>query len=553
MLPGDVRRQVDTGDHVAVVQTGAGAIAPGVGGVEAVVAALALRGVSGERTGSTLKRTGAIRRTTTKAQFCGIGFRHAIDTVVANLADQGQAAGAPDLIDELGGGQLRLEHREALVAIDVCAQGGIVHSTGADQRRVRHAKSGVQQVRGIELQRHVRPIAHLTAQRGAANVGLEAQAVETDVLGEVDEIAGVTDGVDLRHLLRLRRGTAQPAGGVHRAQVRVAAVVVHVIGAELGVVQFGHEPAQRYAILPTITRFVILQTRDVGVVSPGGDTGDAGVLCYARGQVGTGGDQTIGAALRQGVVAEEGAAVVDDGLLPLQLVEGFGGEVLGKALGEIEHVDRDQALLDLGTRATYRSHVDRVDHVDAVLDEGALAPAHYLLAEARVARQVAEVVVVVDEGIEEFGAGRLGQVFAATVVDVVEQTVLVLQLEVVPVLATDERTAIAVLQFEVVQALEDLREGLALLEVQAVVVDGTARGLATLAHRVVRRNECWIGSAYCPAGAQRQRRIEPAFDLPDIEINGMSLRAHTQGDGCSQHFRLEESAHCSCCCHATLR
>ncbi|MNN50861.1 hypothetical protein D3C81_1654680 [compost metagenome] len=129
----------------------------------------------------------------------------------------------------------------------------------------------------------------------------------------------------------------------------------------------------------------------------------------------------------------------------------------------------------------------------------------------------------------------------------------VLQLEVVPVLAADERTTVAVLQFEVVQALEDLREGLALLEVQAVVVDGTARGLATLAHRVVRRNECWIGSAYCPAGAQRQRRIEPAFDLPDIEINGMSLRAHTQGDGCSQHFRLEESAHCSCCCHATLR
>ncbi|MCY1400485.1 hypothetical protein D3C76_323220 [compost metagenome] len=82
---------------------------------------------------------------------------------------------------------------------------------------------------------------------------------------------------------------------------------------------------------------------------------------------------------------------------------------------------------------------------------------------------------MVDERVEEHRPGRLGRALAAGVVDVVEQTVFVFELEVVPVLAAHKGAAVAVFQLQVMHALEDLREGLTLLEVQAVVVDG-ARG-----------------------------------------------------------------------------
>ncbi|MNH29973.1 hypothetical protein D3C79_902370 [compost metagenome] len=79
---------------------------------------------------------------------------------------------------------------------------------------------------------------------------------------------------------------------------------------------------------------------------------------------------------------------------------------------------------------------------------------------------------MVDEGVEEFGARGFGQVVAAAVIDVVEQPEFVLELKVVPVLAAYEHAAVAVFQLQVMHTLEDLRKRFALLEVQAVVVDG---------------------------------------------------------------------------------
>ncbi|MCY1434747.1 hypothetical protein D9M71_508160 [compost metagenome] len=112
---------------------------------------------------------------------------------------------------------------------------------------------------------------------------------------------------------------------------------------------------------------------------------------------------------------------------------------------------------------------------------------------------------MIDEGIEELGTGRLGQVVAAAVVDVVEQAVFVLQLEVVPVLAADEHTTVAVLQLQVMHTLEDLRESFALLEVQAVVVSRAGRGFAPLAKNIGAGNEVRVRAAHCPAGTYRKR------------------------------------------------
>ncbi|MOA55514.1 hypothetical protein D3C78_1793190 [compost metagenome] len=93
------------------------------------------------------------------------------------------------------------------------------------------------------------------------------------------------------------------------------------------------------------------------------------------------------------------------------------------------------------------------------------------------------------------------------IVDVIELAMLVLGLEVVPILAADEHAGIAVLQLEVVDALEYLREGLAFLEVQAAVVRGTRRCAPTTGGG----NEVRISPTCCPTGTNRQLRIELPF------------------------------------------
>ncbi|MCY1244489.1 hypothetical protein D9M72_575640 [compost metagenome] len=126
---------------------------------------------------------------------------------------------------------------------------------------------------------------------------------------------------------------------------------------------------------------------------------------------------------------------------------------------------------------------------------------------------------------------------------------LVLQLEVVPVLAAHEGAAVAVFQLQVMDALEDLREGLALLEVEAAVVDRGGGRLATFAQHVVRRDERRIGAAHRPAGAHRERGIETSLEFADAEIDGLGRRAGAKGDGRTEQMRPECGAHC-CSCHA---
>ncbi|MCY1531730.1 hypothetical protein D9M68_669660 [compost metagenome] len=139
---------------------------------------------------------------------------------------------------------------------------------------------------------------------------------------------------------------------------------------------------------------------------------------------------------------------------------------------------------------------------------------------------------------------------------------LVLQLEVVPVLAAHEHATVAVFQLQVMDTLEDLREGLALLEVDPAVVGGT-RGRLALAvrratddavaeRRVEVADEIRIRRAQRPAGAHGQRRIELPFDLPDVEVDGMSLCSYAHSNGSGQQLRPEDSAHCSNC-HAALQ
>ncbi|MNP29812.1 hypothetical protein D3C76_1228550 [compost metagenome] len=128
-----------------------------------------------------------------------------------------------------------------------------------------------------------------------------------------------------------------------------------------------------------------------------------------------------------------------------------------------------------------------------------------MLAQAHVADLIADVVVVVDEAVEEHRPRGLGRAVPPCVIDVVERTAFVHQFEVIPVLATDKGAAVAVLQLQVMHALEDLREGFTLLEVQAVVVSRAGGGSAPLAKDIGAGNEVRVRAAHCPAGTYRKR------------------------------------------------
>ncbi|MNJ31561.1 hypothetical protein D3C77_262020 [compost metagenome] len=161
-------------------------------------------------------------------------------------------------------------------------------------------------------------------------------------------------------------------------------MVVHGIEAELGVVQLRHIPAQRQAVLTAVAGIAGLGAGNEGIVA---HPGNAGIVGDARWQVEAGEHHPVGTAFGGHIVAEESATVVDHRAFPFDLVEHLGGQAVAQPLGQIEHVDRNQALLDLGTRAAQGGDVDRVDAVDRVADKGTLTPAHDLLADPHVARQ----------------------------------------------------------------------------------------------------------------------------------------------------------------------
>src|SRR5690606_40964274 len=136
--------------------------------------------------------------------------------------------------------------------------------------------------------------------------------------------------------------------------------------------------------------------------------------------------------------------------------------------------------------------------------KGTFAPAHHLATDTHSARQITQIIVVVQERIEDFRTGGLCSLLAVAVADVLEQAALVLQLEVVPVLAANEGTTVAIAQFEVMHAFENLGEGLTPLEVQTTIVTnlGIASTTIGLPHQIR------IRAIHGPTGPDRHVRIE---------------------------------------------
>src|SRR5690606_26865643 len=115
----------------------------------------------------------------------------------------------------------------ALVALQVSARCCRLVTAPARIARSSHLSDGsTTQVTGIDLDRHVRTVAELTGDGHAADVGTKADAVQTNILGMLKEVAtGALGSIDTGN--GWLRGQSQPPFdvGINRA----TAVVVQRI------------------------------------------------------------------------------------------------------------------------------------------------------------------------------------------------------------------------------------------------------------------------------------------------------------------------------------
>src|SRR5690606_25040656 len=99
--------------------------------------------------------------------------------------------------------------------------------------------------------------------------------------------------------------------------------------------------------------------------------------------------EVIYAAWSGNIGAEEGATVVQDIWLPLQLVECLQVHSVASTLRSEDHLHWHQPFLEFSARTTQGSDIPRVHRVNTSADKGTFTPADHLLANAQVPWPVA--------------------------------------------------------------------------------------------------------------------------------------------------------------------
>ncbi|MNZ53320.1 hypothetical protein D3C78_711940 [compost metagenome] len=465
MAPVDRRDQVDPRQNVAVLEAGAQAITPGPVGGKTIIRAVLV----GNARGHGVARHAVFRTAATEGGVTPQAFvAQVLDVHHAELTEQAQARGAEDVVVGLGRRPGHLPDPLAHPAVITVALGGaearrqVDPGTAARPGNHRHVD-----VRCVDRQRHVRPVADFTRQ-GNSRVGLDAvetEAIQANVLRERGGVA--------RILHAAREGPG--LGDIPRIQgeVRQARVVVDEVNRRFRVVQRRDHVAQGKAELTIVGRRFI---------APGGGV-QTGILHLLVGlhlaQV-----QRPAALLDRIAAGEEGAATVEHALAPVVLIKAFQVQAVGQAEAEGQHLHRQLAFLDFHAGAVECRDVQRVDHVDAVLDQQCLTPGQHLVADLDVQRPVGDHEVFPDIGVQGLEALELGQVVPARVIEILEPAVTGFVGMVVPVLEADKGPLPLTVEAEVRQALEVLRDRVAALEIQPVVVGADAGAVGLLALRL---------------------------------------------------------------------
>ena len=146
--------------------------------------------------------------------------------------------------------------------------------------------------------------------------------------------------------------------------------------------------------MPAVIRFLEVRTRN----------GHEVVTQARRAELGefTKSEHHAGAAYPGKIAgAEVRTGRIDFRVLPVIQVETLYGEVLGQTDGQVCHAFGQQRFAQFGTRDSQGADIDRIDGVDAVLYEGALAPADQLLSQAELPGRVGNVETGKDVGIKQ--------------------------------------------------------------------------------------------------------------------------------------------------------
>ena len=187
---------------------------------------------------------------------------------------------------------------------------------------------------------------------------------------------------------------------------RQTAVVVQEVEAELRVAERRGEPAERHAVLPVVAGLEVLAALRHG----GADRAVRGRQRRMTDghRVGHGAEAEHDfrrARPREIGRAEVAADRVDLGLFPGVLVEGFERRVRGRLDAELDGAHRQQGVAQFGAGHAQDADIDRVDGVDAALDERALAPVDHLPAAADFPGTRPGLEAPPQEGVPEFRAG----------------------------------------------------------------------------------------------------------------------------------------------------
>jgi hypothetical protein len=102
------------------------------------------------------------------------------------------------------------------------------------------------------------------------------------------------------------------------------------------------------------------------------------------------------------------------------------------------------------------------------------APGQHLVTDLHAQRMLGHLEVFPDIGIEHLEALELRQVVPARIIEILEAAIAGFISMVVPVLEADERALALAIETEIGEALEHLRNGVALLKVQPVVIGADA-------------------------------------------------------------------------------
>ncbi|MNJ15173.1 hypothetical protein D3C77_94140 [compost metagenome] len=109
--------------------------------------------------------------------------------------------------------------------------------------------------------------------------------------------------------------------------------------------------------------------------------------------------QRTATGLNDIAAGKEGAATIEHARAPVVLVETFQVEGVGDTETERQHLHRQLAFLDLDPGAIEGGDVQRVDDVDAVLNQQRFAPGQHLLAKLDVERMAGQFQVLPQVGV----------------------------------------------------------------------------------------------------------------------------------------------------------